>query len=470
MTNMLKLNVDRASKTSLAEQIRHGIATAIENGVLEPGARLPSWQDLAAQLGVARGTVRTAYEKLDAAQLIVASRAAGTRVAPRPRTVAKTDQRPASGSFLETYQEMTQGPSLFQLGVPATETFPATLISRIRANAVRAETSAAPLYPDPRGELELRREIAGYLAIARGIDCSPSQIVITGGYSAGLGVALRVLGLEGEKSWVEDPGFPFARKGLELARIALEPVPVDANGIDVDHGLQYAADAKLAVVTPGQQAPLGTTLSLERRLRLLEWAESSGAWIIEDDYLSELQLTARAAPALASLDRAGRVIHLGSFSKTISPALRLGFIVAPSAVAAHFAEVAACLAPPPGPAVQYAVATFMREGHYLRHLRRSKRAYSAKQDSLMSALRDRFRSEDVTPAGLAVLLRLPPSAPDRMIARELLTFGMFPSALSGWHASVETKSSGLLFGVATSPTTDLARHCGRVADIIERFG
>lgn len=124
-------------------------------------------QDLAAQLGVARGTVRTAYEKLDAAQLIVASRATGTRVAPRPRAVVKSEQRPDPGSFLEIYQEMTQGPAFFQMGVPATETFPATLFARIRANAVRAEASAAPIYPDPRGELELRREIAGYLAIAR---------------------------------------------------------------------------------------------------------------------------------------------------------------------------------------------------------------------------------------------------------------------------------------------------------------
>ena len=178
-----------------------------------------------------------------------------------------------------------------------------------------------------RGELELRREIAGYLAI--GIDCSPSQIIVTGGYGAGLGMAFRVLGLEGEKAWIEDPGFPFTRKGLELARLSLAPIPVDADGINVDHGFRHAPDAKLVVVTPGQQAPLGPTLSLERRLRLLDWAAASGVWVIEDDYLSELQLAGRAAPALASLDRAGRVIHIGSFSKTISPAIRLGFIVAP---------------------------------------------------------------------------------------------------------------------------------------------
>ena len=256
MTKPLNLSVDRSAKTTLAEQIRHGIATAIESGVLEPGARLPSWQDLAAQLGVARGTVRTAYEKLDAAQLIVASRATGTQVAPRPRAVVKSEQLPDPGSFLEIYQETTQGPAFFQMGVPATETFPATLFARIRAKAVRVEASAAPIYPDRRGALELRRETAGYLAIARGIDCSPSQIIVTGGYSAGLGLALRVLGIEGQKAWMEEPGFPFTRKGLELARLSLSPIPVDADGIDVDHGLRHAPDAKLVVLTPGSRRRL----------------------------------------------------------------------------------------------------------------------------------------------------------------------------------------------------------------------
>ena len=465
----LPLNLDRSARTPLAEQISSGIAAAIESGVLEPGARLPSWQDLAAQLGVARGTVRTAYEKLDAAQLIVASRAAGTRVAARPRAVVKSEQRPVSGSFLEIYQEMTQGPAFFQMGVPATESFPATLLARIRSKAIRTEASAAPIYPDPRGELELRREIAGYLAIARGIDCSPSQVIVTGGYGAGLGLALRALGLEGRRAWIEDPGFPFTRKGLELARLSLSPVPVDADGIDIDHGLKHAPDAKLVVVTPGQQAPLGPTLSLERRLRLLDWAAASDAWVFEDDYLSELQLVGRAAPALASLDRAGRVIHLGSFSKTISPTLRLGFIVAPAELAVRFAEVSACLAPPPGPAVQLAIAEFMREGHYLRHLRRAKRAYAAKREDLLAQLRRHFEADSLVTAGLAILLKLPEGAPDLAIAREALPFGMFPAPFSAWFASAEASRRGLLLGIATSPGKELARSCGRLADIIRRF-
>jgi GntR family transcriptional regulator / MocR family aminotransferase len=467
MTKPLRLELDRSAKTPLAEQIRKGIGAAIANGVLAPGARLPSWQDLAAQLGVARGTVRSAYERLSAAQLIVASRAAGTHVANRPSITVRPEEAPDPGSFMEMYQELTAGPAIFQMGVPAQETFPAKLVARIRSSAVRAEMSAPAVYPDARGELELRREIAAYLAIARGIECAPSQIIITGGYSSGLGLALRVLGLERRKVWMENPGFPFTRHGLELAGLSLAPIPVDADGIDVGYGLNHEPDAALAVVTPGQQAPLGCTLSLERRLRLLDWAAQKAAWVIEDDYLSELQLKGRATPALASLDRAGRVIHIGSFSKTLTPALRLGFLVAPPSLTSRFAEVAACLAPAPGPSVQLATAKFMREGHYMRHLRRTKRVYAAQGDALLKTLRP--RAKDVTIAGLAVLLRLPDGTSDLAIAREMLSFGLAPAPLSLWYAGAASARSGLLLGIATAPNKRLAASCDRMLGIIDRL-
>jgi GntR family transcriptional regulator/MocR family aminotransferase len=273
-----------------------------------------------------------------------------------------------------------------------------------------------------------------------------------------------VLGLEQKKVWVEDPGFPFTRHGLELARLSLAPIPVDADGIDVGYGLQHAPDAALVVVTPGQQAPLGSTLSLERRSRLLDWAAQSKAWVIEDDYLSELQLKGRATPALASLDRDGRVIHIGSFSKTMTPALRLGFVVAPAALASRFAEVAACLAPAPGPAVQLATADFIRDGHYLRHLRRTKRVYAAQADALLKYLRP--RTANVALAGLAAVLRLPDGTDDLSIARQAASFGLAPTPLSLWYASTASVRPGLLLGVATSPEAKIAAACGRLLQII----
>jgi GntR family transcriptional regulator/MocR family aminotransferase len=210
-------------------------------------------------------------------------------------------------------------------------------------------------------------------------------------------------------------------------------------------------------------------LSLGRRLRLLEWATANKVWVIDDDYLSELQLVGRAAPALASLDRDGRVIHIGSFSKTISPTVRLGFLVAPVELISRFAEVAACLAPPPAPAVQLAIAEFMSEGHYIRHLRRSKRAYAAKRQALLDCLRSSVSADRLAAPGLAVLLKLPRETSDVAVAREVLAFNMSPSPLSAWYASPENAESGLLLGVATAPTRNLARSCDRLLEVIRRF-
>lgn len=462
----LQIELNRTSKVSLSEQIRTAIYGAVELGLLAPGARLPSWQRLAEQLGVARGTVKVAYERLSDSQVIETFGVRGSRVALHPQlSVAKPQTAPAPGAFMKTYQERTAGPAIFQLGVPALDDVPEKLFAQIRShNLLKIGSLSSLLYPDPRGEFELRREIAGYLSISRNLLCSPEQVLITSGYIAGLGLVLRALGLGGKKVWMEEPGFHFARKGLERARLHIVPVPVDVEGIDVDYGIKNAPDAALAVVTPGQQAPLGVTLSLHRRLQLLEWAASSGAWIIEDDYLSELQLEGRAAPALASLDERKRVIHIGSFSKTVSPTLRLGFIVAPPELANTFAEVAATLAPAPSPVIQLATARFMHDGHYIQRVRRLKRRYLAQRNALCGQLR--MRDAAFVSAGLTVLLGLPNDAPDVQIARDAMTKSMAPSPLSAWFASPTPTIRGLLLGVATAPEAHVARSCDRLFKII----
>jgi GntR family transcriptional regulator/MocR family aminotransferase len=464
----LHIRLDRSAKLSLSEQIRVSISRAIESGLLAPGTRLPSWQALASHLGVARGTVQTAYERLSDAQLIETFRAGGTRVAPRLRTLAAQSETPRLGDFMKAYQEMNAGPAIFQLGIPAFEALPEKLFARARSsNLLKVGCISSLLYPDPRGEFELRREIAAYLAIARNLHCYPEQVFITSGYVSGLGLALQVLGLCGKKVWVEEPGFRVTRKGLELARLNIVPVPVDSEGINVDYGIENAADAALAVVTPGQQAPLGRTLSLRRRLELLEWAVASKAWIIEDDYLSELQLDGRATPALASLDEGNRVIHIGSFSKTVSPALRLGFVVAPPGLTNAFSEVVATLAPAPSPLLQIDMARFMRDGHYIRRVRRLKRLYRAQRDALCEELQ--MRDAQWLGAGLAVLLKLPEGAPDVEIVREAMTLGMAPSPLSTWFSCPSWTLPGLLLGVATAPASHVGNACRRLFEIVDRY-
>jgi GntR family transcriptional regulator/MocR family aminotransferase len=467
MTAQLRLKLDRAAGLPLSEQIRLGIAKAIESGLLAPGARLPSWRDLAAQLGVARGTVRVAYERLTDAQLIEASKATGTRVlggTPRPPTPephVELDPLPL------LYRGMAAAPYLFQMGVPAPDIFPTTLFARIRASAVRAETASPGTHPDPRGEPELRREIAAHLAISRGIVCRPAQVFITGGFSGGLGVALLALGAQSGTAWAEDPGFPISRRALEIAGLKTVPIPVDSEGIDVAAAIARAPQARLALVTPGQQAPLGPTLSLARRTALLEWAARNKSWIIEDDYLGELQLNGRAAPALAAIDAGGRVIHIGSFSKTISPTLRLGFVMVPPALAARFAETLSCLAPAPGPAVQKAAATFMQEGHYMRHLRRLKRTYAGRRDMLRVALQS--GGYKLETAGLAMLLHLPTGTDDVAVCRAGQAFGIGPAPLSPWYSG-KRPQSGLLLSVATAAPERIAAACARLKELIRKFG
>ncbi|GGO36325.1 PLP-dependent aminotransferase family protein [Deinococcus humi] len=460
----LAFHIDRVKKMPLSKQIYCAIRDAIESGQIPAHAKLPSWRDLAAQLGVSRGTVRLAYERLIDEQLAVGLGAAGTRVTERPpsssRSVTTTEAVPMSTLF----RDFSTRPVVFQMGVPAQDAFPQPLWSRLAIQAAR-EASTAPVgYPDPRGDAALRGEVAAYLSIARGLQCSPSQVFITAGFAGALGLVTRGLRLEGQTAWVEDPGFPLTRTGLTLAGLTVAAIPVDAEGLDVDAGLRLAGNATLAVVTPGQQAPLGMTMSLARRLQLLDWARSTGAWIIEDDYLGELQLNGRAAPALASLAHDERVLHVGTFSKTISPALRLGFLVVPPALVRPFGDLAACLAPAPAGAVQRTVANFMHGGHYLRHLRRMKRLYAARRAALLRCLEEEA-SDALTvqmTAGMAVVTGLTGPGSDVEIARRAWPFGLAPTPLSPWSVRAP-QAQGLLLGVTNINEQRLAADCRRLA-------
>ncbi|MBU9206765.1 PLP-dependent aminotransferase family protein [Burkholderia multivorans] len=463
----LSIGLDRSGRTSLSAQIYGSIRDAIESGKLASGARLPSWSDLAAQLGVSRGTVRAAYERLIDEQFAIGLGAAGTRVAERPAVPVAAGWSPEAPPLPDLFAGFGNAPLPFQMGVPSQAAFPFKLWSRVQARAARRASAAPVGYPDPRGDPDLRREIAAYLAVARGLRCSPSQVFITAGFSGALGLAIRGLGLEGRHAWIEDPGFPLTRTALGLAGMTVTAVPVDADGLDVDAGIRDTNDAALAVVTPGQQAPLGVTMSLARRIALLAWARQNDAWIVEDDYLSELQLTGRAAPALASLDQDGRVLHIGSFSKTLSPALRLGFLVVPPDIARRFGDVAACLAPAPAACAQHAVTEFIQDGHYLRHLRRMKRLYAAHREALLRCLNEQ-RSTAIAvqaTAGMAVVTALPADVSDVDIAMRARACGLSPVPLSPWYMGA-ARQQGLLLGVTNLNHSTLADDCRRLLALV----
>lgn len=468
---MLDIRLDRNAKASLSQQIHQGMAAAIRDGRLKPGARLPSWRDLASQLGVARGTVRDAYGRLADDMLVTAAGSAGTHVvetAPKDRKVDPSAEAPP---LPDIFGNFTDGVRIFQMGVPAQNEFPTTTWSRIIATAAKASALSPARYPDPRGDFELRREIAAYVAIARGISCTPAQVVITNGYGSALSLAVRVLRLVGAIAWIEDPGYPLTRIALGFAGITAIPVAVDGEGLDVELGMRIAEDAALAIVTPGQQAPLGMTMSLKRRLAVLDWADRNNSWIIEDDYLGELQLTGRAAPALAAMDENGRVIHIGTFSKTIGPTIRLGFMIVPPSLAGAFGVGAASTAPAPASVVQLAIAEFLREGHYLRHLRRMKRLYAARRDLLMEHIETSGLDQLATPgaAGATVVLTLRAGTDDKAIAKAAHVQGLSPVALSPWYLSAASSRPGLLLSVTNyDPRSHVP--CVTLANILKNFG
>lgn len=458
-----ELALDRAGSVSLADQISRHIEVAIAEGSLMPGGRLPSWRDLATQLGVARGTVRAAYDKLIDKELLVTAGSAGTRVVdPLPTTISPSS---AMDSLLPTdFHYRTEQTLVFQMGVPAHDAFPATLWSRLQREAVRS-TALQTGYTDPRGIAELRSAIASHVAIARGIECSPEQIIVTAGYRGGLATALRAINATGRQAWVEDPGYPVTRIALELSGVHPVPVPIDEEGMVVERGRELAPRASLAIVTPGQQAPSGVTMSPERRNDLLRWANEEGGWIIEDDYLAELHPAGRHSNALASGMGAERVIHIGTFSKTISPTLGTGFIVAPLPLARRLIDIATWLGGPPNATLQTALARFLHEGHYLRHLRRMRALYAQRRQCLIDAL-DAAGVETKLAAGLSVLLQLPNGFDDQRFSLEARRAGYAPAPLSPWFAAASRSRSGLLLGIANVLDRRVEQDCKRLLGMI----
>ena len=454
------LALDRVGAATLIDQIARHIEVAIAEGSLPSNGRLPSWRDLAAQLGVARGTVRAAYEKLIDRGLLVASGSAGTRVSaelPVATVPAVTD---TDNLLPKDFIYNTTQAHAFQLGVPAHDAFPATLWARLHRQAVQSAALRIG-YGDTRGLPELRSAIASHVAIARGIECSPDQVIVTTGFRGGLALALRAIGATGKQAWVEDPGYPVTRFALEVSGAHSVPVPVDCDGLNVERGCALAPRAAIAIVTPGQQAPTGVALAEHRRRELLHWATSSGSWIIEDDYLAELHLSGRSPSALAARSGADRVIHIGTFSKTIAPMIGVGFLVAPLPLARRLIDVATWLAGPPNVALQLALATFLRDGHYLRHLRRMRRLYAQRRQCLLEMLAS-LGVETAVPAALSVMLPLPDGVDDLQLSLDARAFDLGPAPLSPWFAAASRPRSGLLLGVANVLERKIEHDCRRL--------
>jgi GntR family transcriptional regulator / MocR family aminotransferase len=474
----LRLRLERRGAAPFYRQIYARIRAAILDGTLPPGTRLPSWNALAEELGVARGTVKAAYEWLAGEGYIIGEGAAGTRVhrglrgealrppsrEPLPPAAPRRDpSRHAAPAAIAARWGVAPKP--FQVGVPAIDAFPRGLWSRLVARQARNLAPSAMTYPDPAGYAPLRQAIARYLAIARGVVAAPEQIFITAGYTGALDLVTRALLNRGGTVWIEDPAYPRTRGALALVGARAVPVAVDAEGLMVERGIAAAPRATLAIVTASHQAPLGMPLSLPRRLALLDWAARNGGWIVEDDYYGEFQFRGQPVPALKSLDRGERVLYVGTFSKVLMPSLRLGYLVAPPDLVPALSRITGLLAPSQSLLVQMSVADFMAEGHFARHIRRMRLLYRERRAALVAALAAQFGPAweiSLEESGMHLLARLPPGSDDAALVGEDAVAALGVVALSSW-AIKRKERPGLIMGFANVQASRAGREVARLA-------
>lgn len=461
--------LQRDHHSPLYLQLYHRYREAIAHGQLQAGERVPSVRSLASELNLSRGTVEQAYQILVSEGYFITQGAGGTRVSPQlaPLVVQPPTHTTPEPPIPEhsTLSLGSTSPQLFELGLPALDAFPRKTWARLANYHLR--TIDILSYPDPAGYAPLRHTIATYLGISRGIHCSPEQVFITAGYAGALQLITQTVLKTGDLGWYENPGYLFARQALQHAGMRLQPISVDAEGLNVEGAKRLAPQARFAVVTPTHQSPLGVTLSLARRLALLDWAQQQQAWIIEDDYDSEFRYHGRPLPALKSLDQNGRVLYTGTFSKVLFPGMRLAYLVVPPEQITTFRYSAQQMSYSCPLLTQATTADFMQQGHFMRHLRKMRTLYAERYQYLTDALRHYAQEMQIAGleiptqiGGMHILIHLASTYDDQAIARVAYTQGMNIQALSTWSlaGNHHTAQRGLMIGFTNFMTTETAQY------------
>jgi GntR family transcriptional regulator/MocR family aminotransferase len=461
LSESVRLELDRQSRTPYYRQIRDRLSDAIVRGVLRPGVRLPSARSLASHLATSRGTIDLAYSLLSDEGYVLRLGAAGTLVASGPHE--SLDPRPALAPAGHTF---TLQP--FMMGLPALDAFPRKLWARLSVRHARrwTESIASPLAANGYGPL--REAVASYLAVSRGILCSPDRVRITSGFQHGLGMITRALLKAGDQVWLEDPCYFAAREALKVAGARLVGVPVDSEGIDVQAGVDRAPEARFAYVTPAHQAPLGISMTEARRSALLAWATRVQAWIVEDDYDSEFRYGSRPLPALKSLDRSGQVLYVGSFSKVLFPGLRLGYLVVPDSLAERFDQVSRLLYNDRPTLNQAIVADFIAQGHFARHIKRMRKLYAERRMAVSTAMVETFGADidlQLEAGGMHLLARFPRCTSDTDWVARARNHGLAPDPLSRWRVERDP-GQGLLMSFTNIPADRAGTAASRLKQAI----
>lgn len=456
---------DRTSGETLQDQVFGFFRDAISEGRLRPGQRLPSTRGLARETRLGRNTIAIAFDRLLAEGYVETRPGVGTVVAqdladlpmampvaapgPSAPSLPEPSDRARSVEALPMH-DATSGPIFLGPGYPALEAFPFTTWARLSSQFWRSEPAHLLGYQDPQGYLPLREAISEYLSTARGIAASPDRILVTSGSQQAVDLVTRLVLEPGDRVCIEDPGYIGLKGAVTATGAVLAPAPVDENGLVVAAARASGPGTRLAIVTPTHQFPTGATLSLARRLELLRWASEERVWILEDDYDSEFRYESRPLSALHSLDPDGRVIYAGTFSKILTPAIRLGYLVAPTPLISLLRGLRAHIDRHPPIDSQAVLARFIDEGHFGGHVRRMRLLYRERRDALVAALVDAFpdfaRLEPPS-SGMHLTFDLPPEVSDVVISERMRARGITCPALSA-YCQGPTERNGLLLGFA----------------------
>ena len=488
--NLGFISLDRTAGTPLHRQLYETLQSAILQGRLRAGVRLPSTRALATELDVSRNTVNKAYTQLLTEGYLESLVGSGTRVTralPEEMLQAKVVEVGESGDFSAESQPPPRlskraaaltdlpfaweqaRPQAFDSALPAVDMFPKKIWERLLISCWREMSLNEMGYQSALGYQPLREALATYLPAARGVLCSAENIIITTGAQQAVSLAANLILNRGDHAWIENPSYPGIQSALVGSLAKMIPIDVDNDGLKVEEGIRSAPNARLAYISPSHQYPLGVTMSLTRRLQLLQWAQEKRAWIIEDDYDSEFRYGGYPLGSVQGLDKAGRVIYVGTFSKVLYPALRIGYMIVPQRLIKPF-HAARAHAVRAAPLLEQAVVTrFITEGHFARHVRRMRTLYAERQTILVEMVQrfvKDFLTVEPTEAGLHLVGWLPVGVDDQMISRKLREHGLIAPALSSF-AHRPLRRGGLVLGFAAVPNNEIPMAVKRMWGVLE---
>ena len=492
--------IDRKGPKPLHQQIYDAYRTAIVEGSLRPGQRIPSTRVLAAELGVSRFPVLNGYDQLLAEGYFESRVGAGTVVSsslpdqftssapanaarlPATRSAPRPGRRPvAHRCSLLPHREIAQLPQFlsaspwlrglgaFAVGQVAFDQFPLQVWSRLVARHCRNMKAKSFHYGDQMGLKTLRETIASYLRTARSLRCEADQIMIVSGSQQALELSARVLFDPASRVWVEEPGYHLAWAVFAMNGCHLVPVLVDEEGLDVAEGIKRYRKARAAFVTPSHQFPLGVTMSASRRFQLLEWAQNTGSWIIEDDYDSEYRYESSPIASLQGIDANARVIYIGTFSKVLFPSLRLGYVVIPPDLVDAFLAIRRAMDLGPPSLYQEVLADFIGEGHFGRHIRRMRVLYHERRGALAASVGKELGSmvEVVgSEAGMHLTVNLQNGAGDVRIAERASNQNLWIWPLSLQYLGEESRH-GFILGFGSTAIEEIPRAVRKLRNLLE---